>query len=130
MTTQPKVLIVDDDLVVRHLLSAMLQGSGYDVHAVDSGGACLEYLRASKTSGTPPNTIFLDLMLGDMPGTEVMKEIRVIFDSQPIPIIMLSANPQIETLGIEPGLKPDFYLEKPFVKATVLSALSTVLGQI
>ena len=78
-----KLLVIDDDSAVTELLSLLLKSHGYDVMAVNSGPDGIGLLREKKV-----DLIILDLMMPDMDGWEVCKEVRK-FSS--VPIIILSA---------------------------------------
>jgi CheY-like chemotaxis protein len=121
-----KFLIADDDPVVRHILSAILQSSGNEVVAASSGGECIAKLEEAAASGALPNGIFVDMFLGDLTGLEVLAKIRANHATAKIPVIMLSANPKDEVLRGGEEMAPDAYLEKPFVADTVLAALGNL----
>ena len=114
-----RILIADDDPVVQFLLGSMLGALGHETTAASSGAACLQTLRG----GDIPDVIFLDMMLGDMSGSEVMKTIRQELPAPP-KIVMVSANPSAETRDLPE--QPDFYLEKPFTSAGVAEALEAL----
>jgi two-component system response regulator MprA len=64
--SQRKVLVIDDDLDLRDVLSDLLIDDGFEPICVDSGREALRYLR----DGEPPSLILLDLMMPDMSGWE------------------------------------------------------------
>ena len=115
-----KLLIIDDDPVVRHILGAILTGLGHEHQSASSGGEGLTLLR----SGASPDAVFLDMMLGDTTGVQVLGEIRRTISPCPM-VIMLSANLASEALA-DPELNPDYYLEKPFTSSTVVEALTAI----
>ena len=123
-----QILIADDDPVVRHILSAILSGSSYQIQTVENGEQCLEVVRAAKDSGTVPDVVFLDVQLPDMPGTEVLTKLRALTAPNPVRVISLSANPKEDVLAMQPDFSPDYYLEKPFVAETVFAALESLTG--
>lgn len=112
------ILIADDDPVVRHILGAVLEGAGYCVVAVETGGACLEALR----TGELPGVLFLDIQLPDTTGSEVLRRIRLEPRTAALPVIVVSANPRAEVEG--EGFSN--YLEKPFTPDTVHALLSSL----
>ena len=79
------------------------------------GNEALEFLASSQTF---PDLILLDVMMPDMSGYEVCKEIRRIHNA-PIPIIMVSAkgNPEDIAMGLEMGAND--YVKKPFHRQEV-----------
>ena len=66
-----RILLIDDDKVIRKLFSRALEATSYEVHTAESGEKGLELLRAVKY-----DLIFLDLYMPGMSGIEVIREIR------------------------------------------------------
>ncbi len=104
-----RLLIVDDEPDLRHLVTFNLREAGFEVDAVGSGQAGLAL--AAKTR---PGVIILDLMLPDISGTEVCRQLRrdpVLGDSA---VLMLTArgDEYDRLLGFEVGA--DDYVVKPF----------------
>ena len=122
-----KILIVDDDPVVRHIIAAVLKSAGHTFDQVTSGRACVQLLATQAAAGELPTLIFLDLQLGDMNGAEVLEEIRRITGTTHVPTILLSANSEEESRALFPGIKPDGYLEKPFPPTRVLELIAEIL---
>ncbi|MBN2463008.1 MAG: response regulator, partial [Dehalococcoidia bacterium] len=103
MTT---ILVVDDEPNILELAKLYLEQEGYRVEGVGTGKDAL-----SKLSSTKPSLIVLDLMLPDIDGFEVCREIRKKSDT---PILMLTARKEDvdKIVGLELGA--DDYLTKPF----------------
>ncbi len=99
-------VVIEDDRDIRELIQVVLNQSGFDVHAADSGAAGVEAVREHC-----PDVVTLDLGLPDIDGFEVARRIRLFSDSY---IIMLTAKAdELDTLlGLETGA--DDYLTKPF----------------
>ena len=104
-----KILIVDDEQDVTELLEFNLRQAGYDVISAEDGTAALK-----KAREVIPDLILLDVMLPEMDGTEVCKQLRRDPITSRIPIIMLTAKAaEIDrVLGLELGA--DDYVTKPF----------------
>jgi two-component system phosphate regulon response regulator PhoB len=104
-----KVLIVDDEQDVTELLEFNLRSAGYDVVSAEDGPTALKKAREAL-----PDLIVLDVMLPEMDGTEVCKQLRRDPSTARIPIIMLTAKAgEIDrVLGLELGA--DDYVTKPF----------------
>lgn len=122
-------LVADDDPVVQHILGAILEAESYQVKTLSSGKACLDYVTAllSTEDTAALDVIFLDVLLDDMSGIEVLTKLRACSKKLP-PVIMLSANSHDEVFDGSELVSPDFFLEKPFVSETVVQALELVLG--
>ncbi|MCU6481400.1 response regulator transcription factor [Arthrobacter sp. A2-55] len=99
-------VVIEDDQDIRELINVVLNQSGFDVHAVDSGVDGVEAVRRHN-----PAVVTLDLGLPDIDGFEVARRIRLFSDCY---IIMLTARgDELDTLlGLETGA--DDYLTKPF----------------
>jgi len=104
----PRVLVVDDEKDLRSLLEYNLLQSGFTVVTAEDGTTALERVRES-----PPDLVLLDVLLPDMPGTEVLKALRR-QHPRSLPILMLTAKGEEidRVLGFELGA--DDYLVKPF----------------
>lgn len=114
-----KILVVDDDVELCHLLSQYLQKQGYRVETVEDGKAMDSFLQLST-----PDLIILDLMLPGEDGLSIAKRLN---NKQQIPVIMLSAcGEEIDRIiGLEVGA--DDYLAKPFNPRELLARIRSVL---
>lgn len=114
-----KILIVDDELKIIELARLYLEQGGYEVAGVDSGHAAL-----SSLTSINPDFIVLDLMLPDIDGFEVCRQIRMKSD---IPILMLTARREDvdKIVGLEMGA--DDYLTKPFNPRELVARVKAIL---
>lgn len=118
------VLIVDDDQVIRLLLSEYLSSCGFSVEALDSGIQCLESL----TDGMP-DVLLLDFQMPVMTGLEVLKSIRKDAKMKNLPVIMLSANKETEKIIEQSEVAAQKYILKPFEMPDIVSAINEVAGE-
>lgn len=115
-----RVLIVDDDPVIRMLLSEYLSTHGHSVETLCHGSACLDRLRTDK-----PDVLILDVFMPDMTGQQVLAQIREEENTSQIPVIMLSANSQEDVAEYaHAGVKADSYIQKPFDMKLLLEAIN------
>lgn len=114
-----KILIVDDDVHISELIALYLAKEGYDTKQVYSGRKAVEEF--SKYS---PHLVLLDIMLPEMDGYQVCREIRQI---SKVPIIMLTAKGEVfdKVLGLELGA--DDYIVKPFDSKELVARVKAVL---
>jgi two-component system, OmpR family, response regulator ResD len=114
-----RVLVVDDEPIVRDVLRRYLARDGFEVHQAGDGEAALASFQAD-----PPDLVLLDLMLPLKGGIEVFARIREHSDT---PVIMLTAKGQRadRIVGLEIGA--DDYVVKPFSPREVLARVRTVL---
>lgn len=114
-----KILIVDDDTNIADLISMYLNKEGYDTKEVYSGKKAIDIF-----SNFTPNLVILDIMLPEMDGYEVCREIRRV---SKVPIIMLTAKGETfdKVLGLELGA--DDYIVKPFEPKELVARVKAVL---
>jgi DNA-binding response OmpR family regulator len=113
------ILVIDDDQKLNTLLQEYLGGLGYRVTAACLPSAGLDMLKRGK-----PDLVILDIMLPEMSGLEVCKEIR---KSTSVPVIMLTARGGVmdRIVGLELGA--DDYLPKPFEPRELAARIKSVL---
>jgi len=116
---QYKILIVDDDENICELLRLYLQKDGFEVIVANDGRQAVDF--ANKYS---PDLILLDIMLPQLDGWQVCREIR---KTSEVPIIMLTAKSETfdKILGLELGA--DDYVSKPFDTKEVIARIKAVL---
>lgn len=114
-----KILVVDDDKNICELLRLYIEKEGFQVVMAHDGKRALELFRAD-----PPVLIMLDIMLPELDGWQVCREVRK--ESQ-CPIIMLTAKGEVfdKVLGLELGA--DDYVVKPFEAKEVVARIKAVL---
>jgi two-component system, OmpR family, alkaline phosphatase synthesis response regulator PhoP len=115
----PCILVVDDEPAVLNLLVYNLSKAHYGVLTAGSGRQALEIARRSE-----PDLIILDLMLPEMDGLSVCRELR---RTSQVPIIMLTAlGEEVDrVVGLELGA--DDYVCKPFSVRELLARVKSVL---
>jgi len=104
-----KILVVDDEAYIVELVKFNLEKEGFQVWVAYDGVKAMEIVREER-----PDLIILDIMLPNMDGLEVCRQLKQDPHLQTIPIIMLTAkSEEIDTvLGLEMGA--DDYIKKPF----------------
>jgi two-component system phosphate regulon response regulator PhoB len=119
----PLVLVVDDERDLVRTLEYNLEKAGFATRSAETGAEALE--RAFETP--VPDLILLDLMLPDMPGTDVCKRLRADRRTAGIAIVMLTAKDEEidRVVGFEVGA--DDYVVKPFSVRELLLRVRAVL---
>jgi len=113
MSRTLRVLVVDDEEIIRDVLETLLEREGYDVTAVESASEALSAFEAD-----PYDLVLLDLMLPDRPGLEVLREVRR-RDPDAV-VVIVTAYSSIEG-AIEAMREGAFhYIPKPFQNQEVL----------
>lgn len=117
-----KILIVEDELVLRETLAYNLTKEGYDVVTADTGNRAVEL-----ASSDAPDLVLLDVMLPGIDGFEVCRILRQDYHA---PIIMLTARSDEvdKVVGLEVGA--DDYLTKPFSVRELLARVKAQLRRV
>ncbi len=115
----PRILLIEDDIRLAEMVSEYLGEAGFRVAVAAAGRAGLERLTRE-----PYDALVLDLMLPDMDGLEVCRQLRAKSD---IPVLMLTARGEAmdRVVGLEIGA--DDYLPKPFEPRELLARLRAIL---
>jgi len=105
----PRILVVDDEPDLLELVRFNLSQAGFEVETAATGREALERLEAS-----PPDLVILDLMLPDVSGNDICRQIRGDPALAELPIVMLTAKSEEvdRVVGFELGA--DDYVAKPF----------------
>jgi len=116
------IAIIDDEPDILELVSLSMEKSGYDTIKFDNGADLLAALPKKI-----PDLLILDLMLPDMDGFDICKEIRKNDNISSLPIIMLTAKNDVtdRVLGLEFGA--DDYVVKPFSPRELTARVKAVL---
>ncbi|HZQ79799.1 MAG TPA: response regulator transcription factor [Acidimicrobiia bacterium] len=114
-----RVLVVDDEPMLRNLLSRLLRMEGYDVLEAEDGEAALRVVEAES-----PDLVLLDVMMPSRDGIDVLGDVRKISE---VPVILVSAlgGEADRVLGLKAGA--DDYVVKPFSAAELSARIESVL---
>lgn len=115
-----KILVVDDETAIATLLQYNLQQNGYEVTVASDGLSAYQKAKEQQF-----NAILLDLMLPEMDGMTVLKQLRQDKVSTPIILVTAKGDEFDRVLGLELGA--DDYITKPFSPREVVSRLKAVL---
>ena len=115
-----QILVVDDEAPIRELLSFNLKKSGYEVEMAADG-------RTALPKAPEADLVLLDIMLPEVDGLEVCRQLKADPQTSGIPIIMLTAKAEEidRVLGLELGA--DDYVVKPFSMRELLARVKAVL---
>ena len=119
MSEKQRILLVDDDPNISHLVRLYLEKEGFAVTEAARGDTALESFRKEL-----PALVLLDVMLPGLDGLQVLREIR---QSSKVPVIMLTAKDETfdKVLGLELGA--DDYVTKPFETKELVACVKAVL---
>ena len=118
-----KILVVDDEIYIVHILDFSLGMEGYEVITALDGEQAIEKARAEK-----PDLIVLDIMMPKLDGYETCKILKGEKDTRDIPVILLSAKGRNvdQKIGFEVGA--DDYITKPFSPRKLVERINSILG--
>ena len=122
MTGRIKILVVDDELIVRESLIGWLKTSGYEVAGAEGGRKALEMLSEKEY-----DLIFLDIKMPDMDGIEVLGRIKA--DYPYSMIIMITAYGSVQTAVDAMKRGANDYLMKPFEPDDLVLLVEKLLQQ-
>jgi CheY-like chemotaxis protein len=107
--TLGRVLVVDDDEVIRQLIAVNLQLEGFEVATAVDGQDCLEKVRE-----VDPDVITLDIMMPRLDGWVTAVKLREDPDTQGIKVVMITARAQEHDIRRGHEIGVDAYVTKPF----------------
>ena len=116
-----KILLIEDDLEMQSLICEYLQNYDFEVQAYDKPKEALAHLKATPTQY---RVVVLDLMLPQMDGFDVCKEIRSISDAH---IIISSARNELSDKILGYGVGADDYLAKPYEPRELVLKINSFL---
>jgi two-component system alkaline phosphatase synthesis response regulator PhoP len=119
-----RILVVDDEIYIVHILDFSLGMEGYEVLTALDGEQALERVRNDK-----PDLIVLDIMMPKLDGYEVCRTIKADPETRNIPVILLSAKGRNvdQKMGFDVGA--DDYITRPFSPRKLVERINSLLGQ-
>jgi DNA-binding response OmpR family regulator len=118
-----RILIADDDPLLRALLQHKLAAEGHQVFAAEHGGGVAALIRDHA-----PDLIVLDAMMPVMDGFEVLRRLKADIGTRQIPVVMLTALKREQDVvgGLQLGAAD--YLAKPFIPDELVQRIRRILG--
>ena len=121
--SKKKILIVEDEESLLKLESILLTSRGYEVKGVADGKTALECMASMK-----PDLVLLDIMLPEIDGFEVCRQIKSSESTKHIPVIMLTAKKSREDMAKGEQVGADWYITKPFKSAMVIETIQRFIS--
>ncbi len=119
MKSNPKILVVDDEEIIRYSLRRVLKEAGYDGVTAANGQEALD-----KMSQLKIKLVLLDIKMPGLDGFQVLDLIR---KSSNVPVIMLTALKEVTTVRDSLALGADDYIRKPFKTRELLARIQAKL---
>lgn len=118
-----RVLVVDDDDVIRQLITVNLELEGFEVTTAFDGQDCLNKVKQVK-----PAVITLDIMMPRLDGWEAASRLRADPETAGIKVVILSARAQEADLQRGTRIGVDAYLTKPFDPDELIDTVRRLAG--
>ncbi len=120
-----RILVVDDEIYIVHILEFTLTMEGYEVLTAADGEEALRRVEQDR-----PDLVVLDIMMPKLDGYEVLRHIRGDEEFKQLPVILLSAKgrPIDREMGLEVGA--DDYIVKPFSPRRLLEKIQDLLDRV
>lgn len=122
-SAKPRVLIVDDDVNLRRILSLFLRNAGYETAESPDGRQALETLKRQR-----PDAVLLDVMMPFLDGFTLCRMIKENPQTRDIPVVICTARNRKEDLVTAIRAGAEDYIVKPFTKETVLSKIQKAIA--
>jgi CheY-like chemotaxis protein len=118
-----RVLVVDDDEVIRRLIAVNLQLEGFDVETAVDGQDCLD-----KVTEIGPDVITLDVMMPRLDGWETAVQLRESPQTAHIKVVLITARAQEDDKSRGSSVGADAYLTKPFDPNEMIRVVRELAG--
>src|SRR6202050_4692938 len=118
-----RVLVVDDDEVIRQLIAVNLTLEGFDVATAIDGQDCLD-----KVQAIAPDVITLDVMMPRLDGWETAVQLRKSPETAHIKVVLITARAQEDDVTRGANVGADAYLTKPFDPGEMIRVVRELAG--
>jgi CheY-like chemotaxis protein len=119
-----KVLVIDDEEVVREFLKTLLLKWGYEVEEAADGVQALEQLAKDNY-----DLLICDILMPNKNGWEILKEMKSNLKTKEIPVIFLTGEREDSNIVRGYELGAIYYMTKPFSTAQLLHTLQRIFGE-
>lgn len=119
-----KILVVDDEPQIVHLLSQRLKASGYETYGANDSYQCLKMAK-----DVHPDLILLDMKMPAGGGIQAFNNLKSSIYTQNIPIIFITAYPGPEVEKQVKDMGADGFFAKPFNSVELLNKIKSLIGE-
>ena len=124
-TNDYKIVLIDDNSINCEVVSEILQAQNYEVDCALGGREGLDMIRENK-----PDLILLDLMMPEVSGEDVLRELKEDSELNQIPVIILTARASQDDRHNSLNLGADDYLAKPIVTEEMLLRVKNIVARL
>ena len=124
--SKKRILIIDDDPMIRSLVQAMLEAEGFEIFLAEDGEHGIQFL---DNEPRPVNLalVVLDVVMPGMNGLDVLTRMKLHPHTQVLPVLMLTGESKAEDILAGYNVGADYYITKPFTRQQLLYGISLVL---
>lgn len=122
-----RILIIDDDPMIRHIVKSILSAEGHDIVEAEHGEAAAALIDAEPRP-VAFSCIICDVNMPGLSGFELLSRFKSDQDTQHIPFVMLTAENKSEDIMTGYSVGADYYIPKPFTSQQLLFGLQLVLA--
>jgi DNA-binding response OmpR family regulator len=122
VSSQPRILVVEDERTIADAIAARLLAEGFAVEQVHDGLVALD-----RAGAWDPHLVVLDVMLPGLDGHEVCRRLQA---TRPVPVLMLTARDDETDLLVGLGIGADDYMTKPFSMRELVARIRALLRRV
>jgi len=123
-----RILVVDDDPVIRTLVKEILSAEGHEILLAEDGQQGVDLLDAEPRP-VKVDLIVLDVVMPGMNGLDVLVRLKLHPHTSKIPVMMLTGEKKAEDLLAGYSVGADYYITKPFTRQQLLHGIALVLNK-
>lgn len=118
-----RILVVDDEMGARVLIGTFLDRGGFEVVKAKNGKEALTVME----EGPLPDLVIMDVMMPEMDGITLCRNIRTKFPNHPMPLLVLSGSGDAETVTRAMRAGATDFLSKPILHHDLVTKVKTIL---
>jgi DNA-binding response OmpR family regulator len=122
-----KVLVIDDDPMIRALVQAMLESAGFNVVVAEDGQQGVDILD-KEARPLDISLVVLDVVMPGMHGLDVLTRMKLHPHTSSLPVLMLTGESKAEDILAGYNVGADYYITKPFTRQQLMYGINLVLG--
>lgn len=123
--TKPRILVADDDSVIRHLVCSVAKSEGFEVVVAEDGRQALKILQ---TDTNFKGAVF-DMMMPHIQGLDVIRHMQTEKRFMKIPVMMITSEQDFQLAGKTFAAGAILFLQKPFTHTQLKNMLYTLVNQ-
>lgn len=127
--SKPRILVADDDAIIRHLVCSIVKSEGYEVVVTEDGREALKILRTD----TDFKGAIFDMMMPHLEGIDIIRHMRTEKRLMRIPVMLITSEQDFTLPGKTLAAGATIFLQKPFsheqFKKTLQMLVSQSIGQ-